>query len=428
MIGNWLWTLVPEPGARRCLGLATGIGNIGNGMFMTSSVLYFTRGLGLPFTEVGIGLTVAGLIGLLAGVPMGHLADRRGPRGVAVLSLVVLALTMAGYVLVTSFWTFVVVSIAEMLATSALRAARGGLIRRVGGEGAAVYRSQLRAIENAGIGAGAVVAGFALQLDTLPAYQALVLVNAATFLISAWVCARLPHFRPMPAPPGSRRWVALRDGPFVGYTALNGVMSLQYAVITFALPLWIATETSAPRWMVAAVLLVNTFECMTLQVWVGRKVRTVREGAAAMRLAGFVFLVACVGVAVAADLPTWAAAAVLVAAMAVHSMGGMWHVSATFALGFELAPAHAQSEYVGLQNMGLGAAFAVAPAMLGALCLGLGQVGWVLLGGLLTAAGLATVPVARWAIRSRPFPLALDGVPVPGGRLTLRLPNEVKPT
>ena len=72
-------------------------------------------------------------------------------------------------------------------------------------------------------------------------------------------------------------------------------MSLQYAVITFALPLWIATETSAPRWMVGAVLLVNTLGVVALQVWVGRKVKTVSQGAAAMRVAGLVFLVACVG-------------------------------------------------------------------------------------------------------------------------------------
>ena len=124
-----------------------------------------------------------------------------------------------------------------------------------------------------------------------------------------------------------------------------------------------------------------------------------------MRVAGLVFLVACVGIAVAADLPAWAAAAVLLAAVAVHSVGEMCHAAAVFALSFELAPAHAQSEYVGLQDMGLGAAFAVAPAVLGALCLGLGQVGWLLLGGLLIAAGMATVPVVRWAIRSRPFPL-----------------------
>jgi MFS family permease len=408
MIGNWLSTLVPEPGARRRLGLATGIYNIGTGMFLTSSVLYFTEGLHLSVTEVGLWLAVAGLIGLFGGVPMGHLADRRGPTGVASLSLVVLALTMVAYIFVASIWMFVVVTVVEMLATAASRASRGGLIRRVGGEGAAAYRSQLRAIENAGVGIGAVLGGLALGLGTLAAYQALFVVNAATFLIGAAVCARLPRYSPMPAPPGTRRLVALRDKPFIAYTVLNGVMSLQYAVITFALPLWIATETSAPRWMVGAVLLVNTVGVVALQVWVGRKVKTVRQGAAAMRVAGLVFLIACLGVAVTADLPAWAAVAVLLAAVAVHSVGEMCHAAAVFALSFELAPAHAQSEYVGLQDMGLGAAFAVAPAVLGALCLGIGQVGWVLLGGLLAAAGLATVPVVRWAVRSRPFPLESD--------------------
>ena len=177
MIGNWLSTLVPEPGARRRLGLATGIYNIGTGMFMTSSVLYFTEGLGLSVTEVGLWLAVAGLIGLFAGVPMGHVADRRGPRGVAALSLVVLALTMVGYVFVTHIWMFVAVTVVEMLATAASRASRGGLIRRVGGEGAAAYRSQLRAIENAGVGVGAVLGGLALTLHTLAAYQVLFLAE-----------------------------------------------------------------------------------------------------------------------------------------------------------------------------------------------------------------------------------------------------------
>lgn len=411
-MGNWLSTLVPEPGARRRLGLGTGIYNIGTGMFMTSSVLYFTEGLGLSVTEVGLWLAVAGLIGLFAGVPMGHLADRRGPRGVASLSLVVLAATMVGYVFVTHIWMFVAVTVVEMLATAASRASRGGLIRRVGGEGAAAYRSQLRAIENAGVGIGAAIGGLALTLNSLAAYQVLFIANAVTFLIGAWVCVRLPHFAPLPAPPGTRPGVALRDKPFIAYTILNGVMSLQYAVITFALPLWIAMETNAPRWMVGAVLIVNTVGVVALQVWVGRKVKTVQQGAAAMRIAGLVFLIACGGVAVSSGLPGWASAAILLAAVGVHSVGEMCHAAAVFALSFELAPAHAQSEYVGLQDMGLGAAFAVAPAVLGFLCLDVGKVGWLLLGGMLAAAGLATVPIVRWAVRSRPFPTSED-MPAP---------------
>ena len=226
MIGNWLSTLVPEPGERRRLGLATGIYNIGTGMFMTSSVLDTYRGTG----------TVGHRGRPVAGRGRTNRAFRRSSDGASGrpqgstrsrdTSLVVLALTMVGYVFVTSIWMFVAVTVVEMLATSASRASRGGLIRRVGGQGAAAYRSQLRAIENAGVGAGAVVGGLALTLDTLAAYQVLFLANAVTFLIGAWVLAPLPHFAPMPAPPGMQRWVALRDRPFIAYTVLNGVMSL----------------------------------------------------------------------------------------------------------------------------------------------------------------------------------------------------------
>jgi hypothetical protein len=78
--------------------------------------------------------------------------------------------------------------------------------------------------------------------------------------------------------------------------------------------------------------------------------------------------------------------------------------------------------------MGLGAAFAVAPAVLGALCLGVGQAGWLLLGGLLTAAGLATVPVVRWAVRSRPVPSAEPStVEVTTAPIAVRTPTRRQP-
>jgi hypothetical protein len=121
----------------------------------------------------------------------------------------------------------------------------------------------------------------------------------------------------------------------------------------------------------------------------------------------------------------------LLAAVAVHSVGEMCHAAAVFALSFELAPAHAQSEYVGLQDMGLGAAFAVAPAVLGFLCLGIGQVGWLLLGGILAAAGLAIVPIVRWAVRTRPCPVAdevleLDADPATVRLAAVRLPTRLQ--
>jgi predicted MFS family arabinose efflux permease len=409
----WLTRQLPEPGPTRVLALATLISTIGTGLFITSSVLYFTRAVHLPATQVGIGLTVAGLIGLLAGIPVGEIADRRDPRQVQLVTLVLMAVTMACYVFVNSFAVFAIVATVDMLAASASNAARGGLIYRVGGERAAAFRSQLRAISNVGISVGALGAGVAIQLDTRLAYQVLVLLNALSFVVCALVYLRLPNYPPIPRPREARRWLALRDWPFVAYTAINGAMSLQYFVLSLPLPIWIASHTTAPRWTVAAVMLINTFMCVFLQVNVGSKVDTIRKGSAAMRTAGLIFVVSCALMALLADMPVWVAALLVVVAVVVHTFGEMWHAAATFALGFDLAPGYAQAQYQGLLHIGFGAGQAIAPVVLISLCIGLGQPGWLLLGGIFAVIGLVAGPVARWAERTRPKVLAEE--PQPAG-------------
>ena len=76
---------------------------------------------------------------------------------------------------------------------------------------------------------------------------ALVLVNALSFLACALVAPSC-DYPPVPRPAQQRRSQALADRRFYGLPILNGAMSLQYVVLTLALPLWIAWHTSAPRW------------------------------------------------------------------------------------------------------------------------------------------------------------------------------------
>ena len=70
------FALLPEPGPQRVYGLATLVNTFGFGLVVTSLVLYFTRVVHLGSLQVGLGLTISGLIGLVAGVPVGALADR----------------------------------------------------------------------------------------------------------------------------------------------------------------------------------------------------------------------------------------------------------------------------------------------------------------------------------------------------------------
>ncbi|MEU1285056.1 hypothetical protein [Kitasatospora sp. NPDC005856] len=80
----------------------------------------------------------------------------------------------------------------------------------------------------------------------------------------------------------------------------------------------------------------------------------------------------------------------------------MWESSAGFALGFGLAPDHAQGQYQGLFGIGFGAGQALAPVILTGAVLSLGHPGWLLLGAFFGVLGAAGPPVAAWAERTRP--------------------------
>jgi MFS family permease len=152
---------------------------------------------------------------------------------------------------------------------------------------------------------------------------------------------------------------------------------------------------------VAVVYAVNSGVCVLLQSRIGSRVETPRQGGRAFRLAGLLFLVSCPLMALTADVPAWIAPGLAILAVCVHSLGEVWESSAGFALGFGLAPDHAQGQYQGLFGIGFDAGQALAPVILTAAVLGLGHAGWLLLGAFFAALGAAGPLVAAWAERTR---------------------------
>lgn len=387
--------------SERVLILASFVNRVGNGLFNTAAALYFTLVVDLPAVQVGAALTVAGLIGLLAGIPGGHLADRRGPRTIMMLALAVQAVAMSALVFVESWAALTVIAAIDQLAAAAGGAAWGALVVRVGTDRPAAFRARLRTYVNLGVVLGTVGAGFAVTANTRTAYFVLILGNAASFALCALFLFLLPNYRAVAAPPQQRRWIALTDRPFVTFTALFGAMGLQYPVVSLLLPIWISEHTDAPRWTVAAVSAINSGVCVLLQTRIGSRIETLRDGGKAFRTAGLLFLLSCPMMALTAHAPVWAAAGLAVAAIFVHSLGEIWESSAGFALGFGLAPDHAQGQYQGLLGLGFSAGQALAPAILTTVVLGLGTPGWLLLGAFFAAAGAAGPWIERWGTRTR---------------------------
>ncbi|MEU0949684.1 MFS transporter [Streptomyces canus] len=388
--------LLPEAGPQRVLAISNFVYTIGSGLYLTAGVLYFTEAVHLPANRVGLGLGIAGLVALALGVAVGHLADRYGARGVYVLTLAVQALATAGFVLIESFWPFVVVVCAAAGAKAAGIAARSPLIRHYGGDRPQEFRAYLRAVTNVGISFGAVLAGWVVQVGTLTAYQLMAISNAIAFAVSAALMVFLPPIAPVPGD-GGPRWSALRDRPYLLLTALDGVMAIQFKVLTVAVPLWIVGATTAPHWLISGTMLCGTVMVVAFQVRASRNVDSPAAGAHAYRRAGAAFLVACSLISMSAGIPAWAAATLLLTAVVIHTIGELWHSAVGFEISYALAPRHATGQYLGVFGLGAGLAEALGPGLLIALCITWGRPGWYVVGAMFALTGLAAPSAVRWA-------------------------------
>ncbi|MFD5434616.1 MFS transporter [Kitasatospora sp. NPDC127067] len=447
--------LHPDPTVRRLAGI-TLVNTVGNGLSLSVAVLFFTRVLGLSAAQLGLGMTAAGLCGVVASVPAGRAADRWGARRVLVVLVSVQAIGTAGYALVHSYAAFVALACLVSAVDRGSAATRNALYaevlpadRRVAG------RAHLRVVTNVGICLGTAIGAIALQLDTRPVYLTAILADAASYVAVAVLFHRLdipqrpsatgasepgaaasepsepsesgvavcessepsesgvavsePSAKTGVANPsdpsgrgvkqGRRPNPALRDGPFLAVTVLNALLCLQFAVLEVGIPLWIVQETDAPRITVAGTLIVNTLLVITLQVRATRGTEERTGAARACGRAGVVLAASCLVVSLAHGLPAGVAAVVVLGGVALQSLGEVVAQAGGWALSYDLAGERDHGAYQGVFNAGTAAALMAGPALVGTLVIGYGMVGWVVLGTVLAAAGLAMRPAVRWAGR-----------------------------
>lgn len=276
----------------------------------------------------------------------------------------------------------------------------------------------LRAVNNAGIGAGAALGAGVVAFDHRGAYQAAILLNALTFLLALFPLRVVPAVNPAGEGPGgpgdsrrpdapgpaARRPSALRDRPYLAVTALNAIVNMLYVVLEVALPLWLADYTSAPRPLVGALLVLNTVLVVALQVRASRSVTELPAAARAFRLGGLLTALACVTAATAAHRAPAVATVILLTAVLLLTLGEVTSQAGGWTLGYALAPDHAQGAYQGVFQTGISVTQALGPVVVTTLVLPHGAAGWLALGAVFGAAALALPPTARRAERHRRAP------------------------
>ncbi|MCX4830100.1 MFS transporter [Streptomyces sp. NBC_01016] len=395
--------MLPTVPVLRRLSLLTLLNAFGRGLFFPVSVLYFTRFVGLSATSVGVGLSVAGVFGLAAGVPAGRASDRWGRRPVLTGLWVGCGVGLVAYTLIDSYASFLVTAICYATLSQGSMGVRNALYADVLPAGERVEgRAHLRMVTNAGMGVGGAFGALALQLDSRSGYTALIIVDAAAFVGSALMVHRLPGGagrRPLTDTPAESRWRAVRDLPFLAVTFLNAVLALQYTLLEVGLPLWIAQHTEAPTWTAALVMVLNCVLVALLQVRATRGVEDLPGAVKAMRRSGLLLALSCAFFAFSAGAsPLWALGILVVGAV-VQVLAEVLQAAGGWTVGYGLADARAQGVYQGVFNSGQAAATMAAPALVTVTAIRHGTAGWAVLGVLFVVAGLGVGPAVRWARR-----------------------------
>src|SRR3954454_22166074 len=113
----------PTPLIRR-LSTQSVLSAFGDGVFLTGSAVFFTQIVGLSASQVGLGLTVTGVVTFALAVPLGKLSDRFGAKRVWAASSLVEALLYLGWLAAGGWASFVAVMIAVQVVSTASRSAR----------------------------------------------------------------------------------------------------------------------------------------------------------------------------------------------------------------------------------------------------------------------------------------------------------------
>ncbi len=376
------------------------IDSTGTGLFIAGAAVFYTRGAGLSIAEVGIGLTLAGLCGLVALTPLGMLADRIGPRPAAVLLHFWRAAGFFAYAFVHDFVTFLIVAVVVGIPARAVDPVNQMYVdRHIGKELRTRVMAAFRVVANVGFTLGALLATLIIAIGTRPAFLAIVIGDALTFVLAGILLAKVPLMADYtPARRTVRGWpTSLRQGRFLGVAALHAVFVLHIPLLSIGIPLWITEHTSAPSLVVGPLIVLNTILVILLQVPFSKGTETREGGVRALRLASLSLAGCAAVVAFAGETPVVVTVVLLAAGMVLLTFGELFQVAGGISVSYDLAPRDRQGEYLAVFSLGTAAMYTVGPALVTIGVVEQGMYAWLGLAAVFLVAGFFVRPAVEAA-------------------------------
>jgi MFS family permease len=399
-----LHRILPPTKLERDLALQCVLSAFATGSFLTGTAVFFTQIVGLTGSQVGLGMSISGVVTLLLSLPLGRLSDHVGAKPLWAVSALAEALLYFAWPMARSMVTFV--ALLSLLAA----------ISTAGNTGRNVYRiavfprevrvralAYMRSARNVGYTLGALASGIALAIGTRQAITAVPLLTGGLLLLNAAMVAALPGIdrqqhveSATEAAVSSPAW---RNRGFVALAACNGVLTSNQVLLNVVVPLWLVERTDAPHTLLAWLFGTNTVMAVALQVRASRGAETVEGALRAVRRCAAAFVLSCVVISITHDTVGWVSIALIWLGHVTITGAELWQSASDWGFQSELSDPRRLGDYQGVWSLGYQAEPILFPALYTFLALHWGAPGWAVIAVIAVGAGLVAHPAARAAER-----------------------------
>ena len=367
--------------------------SFGNGVVLPFLAIYLHNVRGFGIATAGLAIAISSAFQLLAGIAMGPVIDRLGPKRVLASGLVVQAAGFGFLPLVTDPWHAYVLLAIEGAGSAAFWPSQSTLISRLTPQPRmhAAFAQQ-RVTMNLGIGLGGLAGGLIANVESPRTFTVLFVLDALTFLAYVAVVAFIRDPGVAPArdgeAPGSYAQV-LRDRLFVGMWCLNFLfVAAGYSLLNL-LPPFVRDHGHVSERQIGLIFFFNTLAIVLAQLPLSRWIEG-RRRLRALALMPALWAVAWLGVDASGYWLEATAAFIAVSfCVILIGIGECFHGPAHQALVAELGGERLRGRYFALHSLSWGLGGTAGPA----------------LGGLI----LATAPFALWPLAAGVCAIAAVG-------------------
>jgi MFS family permease len=342
------------------------VNSFGNGVVLPFLVIYLhdVRGFGLG--TAGLALAVSSAAQLAAGIAVGPVIDRIGPRPTLAAGLVLQAAGYGLLPLVRHPWHAFVLLAIEGAGAAGFWPSQSTLVSRLtpGGRRHAAFAQQ-RLTMNLGIGLGGLAGGFIAHVRDPHTFTVLFLLDALTFLgyVGVLTLVHDPGVADEENVGRSSYLAVLRDRTFVGLWSLNFLFVMAGYSLFNLLPQFARDHSHVSEREIGLVFAVNTAVIVIVQLPLSHAIEG-RRRMRALALMPVLWAVAWLLVdGTGAWLDATAAFVAFAFAAALLGAGECFHGPAHQALVADIGPPHLRGRYFAVHSLSWGLAGTVGPAV-----------------------------------------------------------------